>query len=564
MMGEVIAGYRLMQKLGEAGTGETYLAEHTSSGRKAAIKILFSQMCADAALIGRFLADLKAASLVKHAGIAELYDCGVLPSGRAFVICEHLQGKTLTEALIELGQVSDMESLADIAWQLATMLQVVHAAGIVHAALKPDGIFLTFPPARAPRPLVKLLDFGMAKFRLGVRQSQTGSLLGAPLYASPEIGRGLGTVDHRADIYALGCIMFEMACGRPPFIREGQGELIVAHATVPAPFVSSLEPSVPAAIDQLIGRMLTKNPLTRPQGMGEVAAVLEKFFKCPTPVAAQAAAPRPPVFPRPDVSGPVAPAVVAVAPALGKPAARSTLQLPDGWRPVARLSKEVSLAELPSSAEVGVVHPRVATGETEQLSPTPLPGAASATALLPPEPGPSWLAQVRQKTALITPGAAREPSRPVPEPTREEKARPRRSHSSGRRSVALPTASNGRVAESINVPLVVVSAAILLVIAAVLLLARHQHSRSTEKTRPVPAAVGAAPSPGREAPPVAPQPPLRPPKPSATEVEALEVERDSETESENGQGAAPPHRLRTLPSTIAPESADAGQRRRRW
>ncbi len=279
MIGEVVGGYLLKQRLGEGGVGETFLAEHKDSGAQATVKILFAQMCSDTALVDQLLADVRAASLVNHSGIADLHDCGRLADGRAYIVAEYLQGKTLTDALIELGQVSDMESLADIAWQVATMLGAAHDAGIIHNALKPDAIFLTFPPAQAPRPLVKLVDFGMAKLRLKLRHSRTGSLLGAPLYMSPETGRATSQPDQRSDVYSLGCIMFEMICGRPPFVREGQGELIVAHAIEPAPFASSLEPSIPPAIDQLIGRMLTKNPLTRPQRMADVATVLERFFK---------------------------------------------------------------------------------------------------------------------------------------------------------------------------------------------------------------------------------------------------------------------------------------------
>jgi serine/threonine protein kinase len=124
---------------------------------------------------------------------------------------------------------------------------------------------------------------------------------------SPEIGRGLGKIDHRTDIYSLGCILFEMASGRPPFVREGKGELIIAHNTEPAPFVSAFEPSFPQGMDQLIGRMLCKNPDARPRSMAEVALVLEKFFdkgSAPSPTAEARPAPAPSVAP--SVASPTA------------------------------------------------------------------------------------------------------------------------------------------------------------------------------------------------------------------------------------------------------------------
>jgi serine/threonine protein kinase len=512
MMGEVVGGYRLTQKLGEGSAGEVYVGEHASSGQKAAVKILFQQLCMDAALLGRLFDDVKVASLVNHSGIADLYDCGLLPDGRGFLIFEQLQGKTLTDALIELGQVSDVGSLADIAWQLAIMLRAAHQAAIVHAALKPDAVFLTFPPGQAPRPLVKLLDFGMANFRLGVRQSQTGSLLGAPLYMSPEIGRGIGPVDHRADIYSLGCIMFEMACGRPPFIREGQGELIIAHATEPAPFVSSLEPSIPPAIDQLIGRMLTKNPLARPQDTGEIAAVLEKFFDCPASVAELPAPP--PVFPQPN----------AVAQEPGPPLVGPGAYVPP---PPMHLGdpREATAVLPPPCAEV--VAPsgemRHAPEPTALLPPEGAPWVSS-TALLPPDPQSSWLARVWQRSVVIEPGAGCPPAerlraRTAPEGFRS--ATPKRAverHSVPRKAVirsgGLPT---------VNLLVVVVSAIVLLTIAAVVLLARRDSPPAAAREARPSAAIHFVPAPRPAAPPSAAAPAQAPVPARAAEARAAKA-----------------------------------------
>jgi serine/threonine protein kinase len=434
MMGEIFGGYELTQKLGEGGTGETYLALHQETGQKAAVKLLFPQMSANAALVARFFAEVKAASLVNHVGIADLYDCGVHANGRAFLVMEYLEGKTLTDALVELGSVGDIESLADIAWQLATLLAATHAKKILHGGLKPDGIFLTFPPQQAPRPLVKLLDFGMAKFSLSVRHSQTGSLLGAPLYMSPEIGRGLGNVDHRADVYSLGCILFEMACGRPPFVREGKGELIIAHATEPPPSVSSLEPSVPQAIDTLIGRMLTKNPAARPQSMTEVAAVLEKFFKCPMPAASQALIAAPPLslpppvaVPAPFAAGPLLPAYEA-----------APVAIPES-KPLPR--RQDATALLPPSAQ--------------ELVPSQTPFQAK------PAGQQAWLARVHQRTAILSPPStdnqrvqARTAERPSAPTVKRRRPAPGSSPPPARRRA--PTAF------SLSLPIIIISASVVL------------------------------------------------------------------------------------------------------
>jgi serine/threonine protein kinase len=511
MIGEIVGGYRLQQKLSDGGSGDVYLAEHTSSAQKAAVKILFPQMCTDSTLISQFLDDVRAASLVNHSGIADVYECGVLADGRAFLVVEHLEGKTLTDALVELGQVTDVESLADIAWQLATILRAAHQARIIHAGLKPDAVFLTFPPEQTPRPRVKLLDFGMAKFKLGVRQSQTGSLLGAPLYMSPEIGRGLGVVDHRADIYSLGCIMFEMVCGRPPFVREGQGELIIAHASESAPFVSSFEPSIPPAVDQLIGRMLTKNPMTRPQSMDEVASVLEKFFRCPIPVADQPAQVPSPVFPQPSLAPPMAPqpALASTPASVPSPAAGpgmagtpagsdsppqpelavpATPEAPSGPTGVKTLVSG-ALVAAPASASPRAVDP------TAILPPSREVPTVSDTALLPSDLPSSWLARVRQSTTMIEPRASRMASGRAMAPQRDERSRPStKKRPVEGRSHAEPASRQARALESINLPAVVISAAILLVIAVVVLLVRREAGNPAQTASPTPALSNSEPS----------------------------------------------------------------------
>jgi serine/threonine protein kinase len=463
MIGEVLGGYKVLSKLGEGATGETYLAAHQETGQNAAAKVLFPAMSADRAILDRFFAEVRASSHVNHVGIADLFDCGVHGGGRAFLVMDLLEGKTLTDALIELGSVSDIESFADIGWQLATMLAATHASKIVHGALKPDAIFLTFPPAQAPRPLVKLVDFGMAKFSLSVRHSQTGSLLGAPLYMSPEIGRGLGNIDHRADVYSLGCILFEMACGRPPFVREGKGELIIAHATETAPSVSSLEPAIPQAIDTLIGRMLTKNPATRPQGMGEVAAVLEKFFKCPVPGASQDA---PATQPKPlaALATPAPPVELLPAPAASIP-------------PVAALS--------PEPAPKTMIAPR-RQDPTALLPPSAQAAVFPESDLAGKPPAPqAWVARVHQRTAILEPPSASKPHagpssrRPVVAPAAPTTGSQRRRLSNVPRSeLARP-----KPASSISLPIVIASAFIVLAVGAGILLLRGRKPAPADTTR---------------------------------------------------------------------------------
>jgi len=535
MIGELVAGFKLTRKLGEGGTGETYLAEGPENGGQAAVKLLFPQISADRALIDRLCADATAASKVNHVGMVDLYACGVHASGRAFLAMELLEGKTLTDALIELGAVTDVPSFADIGWQLATLLAAAHAAGLVHGGLKPDSIFLTFPPTQAPRPLVRVLDFGMAKFSTSVRHSQTGSLLGAPLYMSPEVGRGLGGVDHRADIYSLGCILFELLCGRPPFVREGKGELIIAHATEAPPPVASLEPSVPQAIDNLIGRMLTKNPAARPQSMGEVAAVLERFFDCPAPGAAvpspvgavQTPGVSAPIFAPPPPPQPPPSHLLSSPPT---PTATPTMTL----RPVAPgpgPRRQDPTALLPPGAELG-----------------PLSPALSAELRAQPA---TWTSRVRERTAILQPGSSKRGGDvPAPwSPGVELPAPDLRPRHRGRQPAPSPAQpSTRRPQPLLNLPLVLATASILLAVGATVLLLRSK--KASGPRAPVPASVERSTSrlePFR--PPPSPVPEITaplPPQPLAT------PEEDDEAKNRPPLRPSAPRAAPPIPKPRAP------------
>ena len=333
MMGETVGGYRLVRKLGEGGLGEVYLGEHGQNHpKKAAVKILFPPFSKEGTALTRYFAEVRSTNLFGHPGIAQVYDCGTHSNGRAYLCMEYLPGKSLAAALGDLENVSEVTTLATIGGQIAGALKIVHSKRMVHRALKTDSIFMTSP---APYPVIKLLDFGVANFTQSVRHSQTGSLLGAPLYMSPEVGRGMGNVDHRADIYSLGCILFEMATGRPPFVREGAGELVVAHATEAAPAARTLEPSIPAELDELIGRSLRKDPAQRPQSMSEVAAVLARFARL-EPLAQAPALPQTVVQP------------TAVQAPLDTPCGATTSDpLPRRLEPTALLSQPTALFDPP-------------------------------------------------------------------------------------------------------------------------------------------------------------------------------------------------------------------------
>jgi tRNA A-37 threonylcarbamoyl transferase component Bud32 len=279
VIGETIGSYKLLARLGVGGMGEVYLAEHKYIARRAAIKFLLPELSRSKEVVGRFFNEARAASLIEHPGIVEVLDCEVHTDGRAFIVMELLRGDNLRSYIERNGKLDgDMPGALAICAQMVSALAAAHAQGIVHRDLKPDNVFLHVAAGRSPaEPIVKLLDFGIAKLQgdgEAGNQTRTGQLLGTPLYMSPEQCRGARLVDSRADIYSLGCIMFEIFCGRPPFVAPGLGDLMIAHVTQPPPDPREFAGGLPPPIRQLLLRCLEKEPADRPT-VNVLAAALE-------------------------------------------------------------------------------------------------------------------------------------------------------------------------------------------------------------------------------------------------------------------------------------------------
>jgi serine/threonine-protein kinase len=190
---------------------------------------------------------------------------------------ELLEGESLAARLRNVGRLPHPEARR-IAAQTASALAAAHAAGIVHRDLKPDNLYLVPDDRDASLEMVKVLDFGIAK--LGQKsnnssvRTRTGSVMGTPAYMSPEQCRGTRQIDHRADIYALGVILYEMVCGRPPFVSEGFGEMVHLHISEPPPEPRTIEPSVPEDLERLILWCLAKEPNDRLESMTDLHAAL--------------------------------------------------------------------------------------------------------------------------------------------------------------------------------------------------------------------------------------------------------------------------------------------------
>jgi len=267
LIGQIIGNYRVVSELGKGGMGVVYLAEHVQLGRPAALKMLLPQLSSDEGIVQRFFNEARSASAIDHPGIVEIYDFGTHTDGRAYLVMALLKGETLEQRL-RRGRMEPLEG-ATIVAQVAGALAAAHAQGIVHRDLKPDNIFLVPNELLPGGTQVKLLDFGIAKLAgeqsAGVK-TRTGVLIGTPAYMSPEQCMGRSDLDHRTDLYALGCILFHVLCGRPPFLSEhGTGVMIAAHMRDAPPDPRTLNPRVPGALVTIVLCLLEKEPSARYQ-----------------------------------------------------------------------------------------------------------------------------------------------------------------------------------------------------------------------------------------------------------------------------------------------------------
>jgi serine/threonine-protein kinase len=306
--GRILGSYKIAEKIGEGGMGAVYRADHQRLARRAAIKVLRPELSTNAMVVERFFTEARATSLIRHPGIVEVTDCSV-EDGCAYIVMELLAGESLASYLRRNGPLRERGFLmaVRIAEEIASAVGAAHAQQIIHRDLKPDNVFLVSQAGGAVQ--VKILDFGIAKLVAddSVHRTSTGSLLGTPIYMSPEQCRGTGKVDIRTDIYSLGCIIYELVSGRPPFMRDGAGELIAAHiGEMPVP-LEQAAPEVPAALAALAARMLAKNPADRPASMSEVLFQLQ---------AVHGAGPRTTVLVLPSTPSRPVPEVAAATPAL--------------------------------------------------------------------------------------------------------------------------------------------------------------------------------------------------------------------------------------------------------
>src|SRR5262249_53898744 len=253
---------------------------HKQLGQQVAIKFLSAPMQTPE-LVDRFLREGQAAVRIKSEHIAPVLDVGVLENGTPYLMMEHLAGADLSAYLTERGAIP-VEDAVDFILQACDALAVAHSAGIVHRDLKPSNLFMT--QRSDGSPLIKVLDFGISKISQRAGQpdpkstlTRPGMMLGSPRYMSPEQLRNASSVDHRADIWAIGIVLYELIAGAPPYDADTFSALCAMIASDPPKRLREVKPEVPAELEAIVHRCVEKNPADRWQNVAELASALVPF-----------------------------------------------------------------------------------------------------------------------------------------------------------------------------------------------------------------------------------------------------------------------------------------------
>ncbi|WP_437940977.1 protein kinase domain-containing protein [Sorangium sp. So ce341] len=291
-VGDVLEGrFTLDARAGSGGMGEVFRARDSDTGQAVAVKVMLARHAGERA---RFEREVRLLSELSHPAIVQFVAHGQTPDGEPYLAMEWLEGEDL-RARLARGMLGVGESVA-LAARVAAALGTAHARGVVHRDLKPSNLFL---PA-GDVALVKVLDFGIAHLGDVTRLTRTGAILGTPGYMAPEQAGGAGALDARADVFALGCVLYECLTGTPAFAGERLMAVLAKICCEEPPRVAALRAGVPPALDALVARMLAKQPDRRPRDGATVAAELSALDGDPS------GAP-----PGPTLAGPLAPTLTA-------------------------------------------------------------------------------------------------------------------------------------------------------------------------------------------------------------------------------------------------------------
>lgn len=284
LVGKVLCGkYEITEVIGEGGMGAVYKAKHKNLGHYVAAKIIKKDQMLDERNRKRFEQEAKIMALCKHRNLVMVYDHGHNDDGCPYIVMEYIEGQNLGTIIADRQRL-DFEEALPIFMQICDALQHAHQNGLIHRDLKPGNVMLIEDQEGMT---VKVLDMGLAKImpsgeNAGQHLTQTGEIFGSPLYMSPEQGLG-NALDHRSDIYSMGCLMYEVLTGTAPFKGDNFIQTVFAHINSPAEPFAKVAPNVriKPSVEKAVLTCLAKDPSRRPQSMGELRDALVEAMVAP-------------------------------------------------------------------------------------------------------------------------------------------------------------------------------------------------------------------------------------------------------------------------------------------
>lgn len=281
--------FELKDKLGEGGMGVVYRARYVGNDRVVAVKLIPPEVATDATLLARFEREMEVLKQLRHPNIVHSFG-GVCDNQQRFYAMELVEGGNLAEILHQRGRLS-WDVVIDYGLQMCAGLQCAHERGVVHRDVKP-GNFLVTPTGK-----LKLSDFGLATMAAATRITAAGRTLGTLQYMAPEQIRGKPPISNRTDLYALGCVFFELLTGKPPFEAEHPAEVLHKHLKDAPPRLADRMLDCPPELNQLVADLLEKDPEKRPASAADVGLRLQAILQ-----PSRARDPMPSVFPRTPIS----------------------------------------------------------------------------------------------------------------------------------------------------------------------------------------------------------------------------------------------------------------------
>lgn len=269
-----VPGYEILRQIGEGGMGAVYKARHVHMDRVVALKVILKERLSDPETLARFKREARAAAKLMHPNIVAVYDSGQTGDTH-FIVMEYVDGIDLSDLVRESGKLPIDDACACIR-QAALGLQHAHEKGLVHRDIKPSNLLRTVDG------VVKILDMGLARLENGggpqhLSLTQKGTMMGTPAYIAPEQALDSKTADVRADVYSLGCTLYHLLTGRPPFPDGSLAEILLKHQLAEPEPIEQLRPDAPRELGDIVRKMMAKRPADRYQTPGEVAQALKEF-----------------------------------------------------------------------------------------------------------------------------------------------------------------------------------------------------------------------------------------------------------------------------------------------